>query len=106
MPHLSAFLLLLRQVFCHYFFKMFNGACSFSTSLKKYIPEFVVAGTIREYRLAVLKLITEICDTHAHPNIMFSLWGNGYAPFSAMFVENKFVVNKDNYFLQVQAKVK
>lgn len=68
--------------------------------LKEYIPLFILAKDELEYEIVTLKIINEICDTHAN------LWGGGdkidnlrgsnYAPFRVQFIENKLVIT-DHY---------
>ncbi len=64
--------------------------------LREYIPVFLSAKDELEYELAALKLIWEVCDTHADlyrgGDKIDSLRGNNYAPFRVQFVEDKLVV--------------
>jgi hypothetical protein len=66
--------------------------------LREYIPVFLAAKDELEYEIAALRLIWEVCDTHA------GLWGGGdridslrgdnYVPFRVRFVEDKLVVTE------------
>ena len=63
--------------------------------LIEYIPELLKAKDRYEYEKIVIKLITEVHDTHAYVGNRFEIEkrrGNYFPPFRVWFVENKLVV--------------
>ena len=67
-----------------------------STVLEEYIPIFLNAEENLQYELAVLRIITEINDSHAGTLIgasrIDSLRGKYYAPIKLEFIENNLVI--------------
>ncbi|GHU91031.1 hypothetical protein FACS1894155_10180 [Bacteroidia bacterium] len=86
----------------HYFFPYkYLTDKDWNTVLKEYIPDFIGAKNELEYELTVLRLIGEVCDTHAGlwkgGDKIDSLRGNRQAPFQVQFIENKLVIT--NFYI-------
>ena len=66
--------------------------------LRDFIPEFVKSKNALEYRLAILKLIDKIQDTHAniwgYDRILSDYFGKYAVPCRISFIENKAVVTE------------
>ncbi len=64
--------------------------------LREYIPIFISAKDELEYEIAALRIICELCDTHANlwngGDKIDSLRGDYRAPFRVQFIEDKLVV--------------
>ncbi len=68
--------------------------------LRDFIPEFVKSNNALEYRIAVLKLIEKIHDTHAFirendrflDSVMLDYFGKYAVPCQISFIENKAVI--------------
>jgi hypothetical protein len=72
-----------------------------NTVLKEYIPYFVEGKNRLEYELTAVRLTGEICDSHAFLlygwKEIWALQGDGQAPASVRFIENKLTVTE--YYL-------
>ena len=82
----------------HYFFPSKHLTDKdWNTVLKEYIPDFIEADSRLAYELAALRLIGEVCDSHATLSgcgqVEF-LRGRGHTPALAIFIENKLVVSQ------------
>lgn len=68
--------------------------------LSEYIPKFINAKNELEYELAMVKIISDVKDTHANlwggADKIKELRGNYFPPIHVRFAENKLVV--DDYF--------
>ena len=65
--------------------------------LAEFIPQFLNSKNSLEYRLAILRLIERINDTHAvvgYDTILYKFMGKNIAPCKISFVENKSVVSE------------
>ena len=66
--------------------------------LAEFIPQFLNSKNSLEYRLAILRLIEKINDTHAtvvgNDTILYKFMGKNIAPCKISFVENKSVVSE------------
>ena len=86
----------------HYFFpSKYLTDKDWNDVLGEYIPYFIEAKDELTYELTCLRLIGEICDSHAANllgggNQINFLKGYWFAPFKAGFIENKLVVT--NYY--------
>ena len=76
----------------HYFYPdKYLAEKDWNDVLKEYIPLFISAENRLEYELVTLKIIVDICDSHAYlPISVFK--GNNNAPFRVWFIEKKLVV--------------
>ena len=86
----------------HYFYpSKYLTDKDWNTVLGEYIPYFIEAKDELTYELTCLRLVGEICDSHA-ANLLGGgdkinlLKGSQFAPFKAGFIENKLVVT--NYY--------
>lgn len=64
------------------------------TTLYTFIPQFIDAESMLEYKKTTLRLVSQIPDSHVsiYDQSLFEYWGVNIAPYEISYVENKMVV--------------